>query len=385
MTRKVDRKITHGISQVTLDITQVESSVTERLQHLQLTPEITDEKPRVTDYRSGKQRLHIDRKRGDVFHLCSSLDPEYICCNVHVLGAISNCPYDCSYCFLQNYLTNSVITVIADTAAILAEVRAKTQHQPWRFFRVGTWELGDSLAMEPITGAAAELVRAFATWNNVIFELKTKSDCVDGLLDLPHGDRCVVSWTMNPQTIASREELRAASISARLDAMVKVISKNYLVAIHFDPMILHPGWEVAYDDLVKQIFAVIPCHRIAWISVGSLRFNPEMKRKIEDNFPGSRITSEEIVLGKDGKMRYIKPLRIDLYTQIVQSIRHYGSDDIFVYLCMERADVWQRVFTDVPHSIGHFDYLMTASLQTRFPGLVHQAPKLSLYAPYDEA
>ncbi len=59
--------------------------------------------------------------------------------------------------------------------------------------------------------------------------------------------------------------------------------------------------------LVKQTFDTAPPDRIAWISIGSLRFNPEMKKEIENNYPDSRLTCAEMVLGDDSKVRYVKP------------------------------------------------------------------------------
>ncbi|MFL7807129.1 MAG: hypothetical protein AB8I80_00790, partial [Anaerolineae bacterium] len=62
--------------------------------------ETVGEPPRVDDYREGKRSLHLGDKRGSVMHPCASLHPDYICCNVQVLATVSNCPFDCSYCFL---------------------------------------------------------------------------------------------------------------------------------------------------------------------------------------------------------------------------------------------------------------------------------------------
>ncbi|MCP4043754.1 MAG: hypothetical protein GY731_17655 [Gammaproteobacteria bacterium] len=345
------------------------------------TMEHREQPPPAGHYRAGKGHLAITAKRGKSFHLCSSLHPDYICCKVHVLQALSNCPYDCSYCFLQNYLTDTTTRVVGDTAALLAEIETKTKQEPGRFLRVGTWELGDSLALEPLTGTAAELVRAFAHMPYAILELKTKSNLVDGLLELPHAGRTVVSWTLNPQAVIRTEELHTASLEQRLEAMGRVVEAGYPVAVHFDPMILHRGWEENYTDLVRRLFEAVPANRVAWISMGSLRFNPEMKKIMEDNFPGSRITSAEMVLGDDGKVRYIKPLRLAMYHRLYRAIRDYGGDEICVYLCMERWDIWQRIFGERPESTAHLDFLITESLFNRFPGMVHLRPERRFYDP----
>lgn len=337
--------------------------------------------PRVQDYRSGKTHLHVQAKRGATFHACASLDDRYLCCNVQVLAAVSNCPYECSYCFLQNYLTDPTLSVVGDTAALLQEIREKSARQPWRFYRIGTWELGDSLALEPLVGTAAELVTAFSKQPNALLELRTKSAHVDTLLNLPHGGRTVVSWTLNPAPVIRCEEYRTASLGERLEAMAKAADAGYLIAVHFDPMIYYPDWETGYEDLVRDVFRAVPAERMTWISMGSLRFNPEMKKVMEDHYPGSRATHAEMVLGDDGKVRYIKPLRLAMYHKLYEALWRHGDPLIFVYLCMERWDVWQRIFGRSPQSIGHLDYLMTRSLYQRFPGLVHQEPDRALYDP----
>lgn len=332
-------------------------------------------------YRDGKRHLALTAKRGEAFHLCASADPDYLCCQVRVLAQVSNCPYDCSYCFLQNYLTDATTQVVADTAELVNEVRDRIAHEPWRFFRVGTWELGDSLALEPLTGTAAELVCAFADLPGAVLELKTKSAAVDGLLDLPHGGRTVVSWSLNPEPVVRREELHTATLDERLAAMARVAAAGYPVAAHFDPMILHRGWEAGYRDLAQRLFGAVSPERVAWISLGSLRFNPEMKKVMEDNFPGSRLTAAEMVRGDDGKMRYVKPQRIAMYRVLYEALRSFGGDDPFVYLCMERWDVWERIFGTCPRSSGHVEYLLTESLYRRFPGLVPQRPERARYDP----
>jgi spore photoproduct lyase len=357
------------------------SAVGNKLKNAGEKLQVLDSHSPVDGYREGKRYLHLTSKRGETMHPCASMSAEYICCNVQVLETVSNCLSDCSYCFLQNYLNDGRIKVVGDTDAVIKEVKEKTEAEPWRFFRIGTWELGDSLVLETLTGTASLLVEAFASIPNVVLELKTKSDDVNGLLDLNHGGRTVIGWSLNPQAVISSEEHGTADLDSRLKAMERVVKAGYLVSLHFDPMIIHNGWEHGYENLISQVSQAVPAESIAWISVGSLRFNPEMKKTIEDNFPASRITSAEMILGDDGKMRYVKPLRLGLYHLIYNAIQKHLNKDIMTYLCMERWDVWKRIFGCSPRSSGHLDYIFTASLYKRFPKLVHQAPDLSLYDP----
>ena len=51
----------------------------------------------------------------------------------------------------------------------------------------------------------------------------------------------------------------------------------------------------------------------------------------------------------DGKMRYFKPIRIEMYTRIAEWIRNYAPG-VFIYLCMENEEVWQKSLGFAPLS-----------------------------------
>lgn len=333
----------------------------------------------LSGYREGKRRLHLTGKKGDLFHICASLDKRYICCSTHVLAPVSNCPFECSYCFLQNYLNNGTTLLTIDVQAMVDEIQGKINAQPWRFFRIGTWELGDSIAVPPVSDVALSFVKQFKEIPSVLLKLRTKSDYVDPLLDMDHGGRSVISWTVNPPEVIKRDEIGTASMERRISAMRKVADAGYPVGLHFDPMIWYKGWKEGYERLVGSIFSVIEPDEIIWISIGSLRFNPEMKMKMENNYPASRITSAEMVLGDDNKYRYVRPLRLEMYRHLLDSLYRHGAKDIFIYLCMERWNVWEDLFGDYPASIGELDYRITRYLWDRYPGLVHSEPERELY------
>ena len=176
--------------------------------------------------------------------------------------------------------------------------------------------------------------------------------------------------------------------------MKKCCDAGYLIGLHFDPMIYYEDWKNGYRHLLDEIFSFLPIAQIAWISIGSLRFNPEMKDKMELNYPKTRLTTAEMVLGKDGKMRYVKPIRLEMYAYFYKLLQEkIGISELspvktpshmkpIVYFCMERWDVWESIMGDSPRSIGHLDYLFAKSLRSRYQGLGIQPPDLSLYEKY---
>jgi len=269
--------------------------------------------------------------------------------------------------------------VVSDTRALIKEVKEAIREQPWRLFRIGTWELGDSLAFPEADQQVKELIEAFSEIPEAMLELKTKSSRVEHLLCLEHKGKTVVSWSLNPKEVVKKEELYTATLSERLDAMERIQNAGYLIGLHFDPMIHYPDWQRGYTRLVEQIFSFLRPEQIAWVSIGSLRFNPEMKRLIELNFPHTRITLSEMVSADDNKTRYVKPLRLQMYRLLYGQLkRHLRDEPVIVYLCMERWDVWEKVFGYSPLSPEELDYLFAENLYNRF-GIGRVRPEKGKY------
>jgi spore photoproduct lyase len=121
---------------------------------------------------AGKRRLLLHHERGRFLAACQAGTPGLVCCNYLTLNLVSNCPYDCSYCFLQDYLANNpTLKAVTNVDAALAEVAAVCDAHPERRFRVGTGEIADSLALEPVLGHVRELAAFAARRPNVVLEL----------------------------------------------------------------------------------------------------------------------------------------------------------------------------------------------------------------------
>jgi spore photoproduct lyase len=295
----------------------------------------------------GKTRLFLTRHKGDFLKKCPGSQGQ-VCCNYFVVNFASNCPMECSYCYLQEYLANNpTLKVFSNVGDLIEEAdRLLSRHRGF-FFRIGTGEITDSLALDPYIGFSAEVIPFFAEQPNVLLELKTKSDRVEGLLGLEPKGRVVVSWSMNPQGVIDGDEHLTASFEERLAAARRCQEAGYKLGFHFDPMIEYPGWEEDYQAMVERIFTVLDQRRIAWLSMGVLRNTPGLKRIIRERFPSTRLLSGEQVLCPDGKMRYFQPLRVSMYRKMLRWIRE-ASPTVFVYLCMESKEVWEQVFGFAP-------------------------------------
>jgi len=296
---------------------------------------------------TAKRKLYVAKHRGDFFKKCPGSEGQ-VCCNYFVINFASNCPMDCSYCYLQDYLAdNAELKVFSNVGDLIAEADRTLSKHRGVIFRVGTGEITDSLALEPCTGIVRELIPYFAEQPNVLLELKTKSDCVDSLLDLDSKGRVVVAWSMNPQPVIDADEHGTATLRERLSAARRCQEAGYRLGFHFDPMIEYPGWESDYRAMIEETFETIDWRRLAWVSLGVLRDTPALKRTMRARFPKTQLLTGEQVFCPDGKLRYFQPLRVDMYRKMTSWIRR-NAPTVKIYLCMETREVWQQVFGYAP-------------------------------------
>lgn len=332
-------------------------------------------------YKKGKRTLVINESRGEMVHECASASDQYLCCNVLVSPTVSNCPFDCSYCFLQDHLTDTLLSVNVDNDNIAESILERTSQEPNRLFRIGTWVLGDSLAIDPMAQSVIELAKILqARSENILLELKTKSANVELLLKENLQDMLIVSFSLNPESVISEDEKGTASLKERLDAMVKVTKVGYKIGIHFDPIIEISNFDNEYLNLIDQIFKLIKVEDIVWISLGSLRFSNKMKNQISLNYPKSKIIYEEFVKGSDNLLRYPKPVRIKQYRTVYNQLVKQSPNLPFIYLCMERYDLWERVFeSKVAVDMNEVDYFIALSIYNRIAKLVKIKPERCHY------
>ena len=312
-----------------------------------------------------KKHLILAEHKGRFFKACPAShgrgNNPNVCCNYFVINYASNCHMDCSYCYLQSYLNMPYLIIYTNVQDLLCELQVVLSASSQQFFRIGTGELADSLALDPLTSYSVPLVRFFAQQRNAVLEFKTKSNCVENLLDLDHQGKTVVSWSINPRFIQQQEEHNTATIEERLLAAEECVEAGYPVAFHFDPLIYYPEWEHHYRELIQEIFERIPFASIRWISMGTLRMSPQLREFMRLRFPNSFLPLGELVPTGDGKMRYFKPIRVQMYQKVLRWIREQTRQTP-VYACMENPGVWAKIFCSPPPQERELGESLTGSL-----------------------
>lgn len=292
----------------------------------------------------GKDQIVLTAESFDFIKKCPCTDNS-LGCNYTILNLGFGCPYDCSYCYLQFYQNTPAILIYVNPASFLEELDKVILSSSNQWFRIGTGEFTDSLALDWLTRYSKILVPYFKN-KNVIFELKTKSSEVENLLELDHGGKTVISWSLNPACYEA-EESGAALLEERIEAARKCQKKGYPVAFHFDPIFYDADWEKNYQSLVEQVYDSLE-EPPRWFSLGTFRFHRDLKKTAEVRHPNTRIfLGNQIEDKKDGKFRYPQRVRIEIYQKMLSWIRK-RDPEIPVYLCMEPQEVWKAVFHEIP-------------------------------------
>ena len=275
----------------------------------------------------------------------------YTCCGYQILNLGVQCSLGCTYCILQAYFPNPNLRLFGNLEDMWQQLEEHLQNSPRRVNRIGPGEFTDSLLMDPLTRMSQDLVPFFAAQPNAVLELKTKTAQVDLLERLDHRGHTIVAWSLNPPSLIAREEADTATLEERLEAARRCQEWGYRLAFHFDPLLVYPNWQKGYGEVVDHLSSTIDPGGIAWISLGTLRFMPSLKPIIRHNHPKSSILEEEFIPGLDGKMRYFRDLRVEMYGSLSRMLRNWHKD-LCIYLCMESNDIWRESLEFDPGKCG---------------------------------
>ena len=295
-----------------------------------------------------KKILLLKKFRGSFFKRCPGAKPNLVCCNYYVLNLGQNCEMDCSYCYLQSFINLPAVVIytnIQDAFQELDAIKARFQDQ---YLRIGTGEQIDSLSLDDISLYSKKLLDYFYSCPNWKLEFKTKSDNIKNFENLKHKGNIVVSWSINPEYIVSKEEHGTSSLKSRLQACKRARDKGFPVSLHIDPMVMHPEWKQNYAGLVDQILQVLTPKDVMHISIGALRFQPEQRAIMRKRFSmQSLVCQGEFFRGKDGKLRYDQNQRQEMFDFIYKRFRAH-SKEWPIFLCMETPESWMHVSQTLP-------------------------------------
>lgn len=265
------------------------------------------------------------------------------CSKFYKLTAYNNCNFWCEYCYLYLTFRNMpTSTHFVNYDKMYREIVSFDRSNIPDILRVlNLGELCDPLAVEDITGFAEELIPFVASetkQTKLLF--LTKSDNIDSLLNLEHGGRSIMSFSINTDKVYQHLEHRTASPEARLMAAKKLQQAGYEIRLRIDPIILYSTWKRDYTDLVERLFAYVKPERI---TIGEYRPSKGLASHIGSRFPHSPLLKINSGLINDGsKLRYPDEHRLAMFKVIIDAIKKQDKK-IKIALCKEDVKIWKSL------------------------------------------
>lgn len=248
-----------------------------------------------------------------------------------------NCIYECSYCYLQGYFKSPDLVFYINYEDIKNEMIALSKAHPKLWFHAG--EFSDSLALSHITGEIPFYYELLKTIPHAKLELRTKSVNIKEILKQNPLKNIIISFSLSPDIAAKSYDLKTPSTSSRIKAMKALELGAHPLAIHFDPIIYHPQYEQQYRELLETLSEQINIQEIKYISLGVVRFTKDVYHQVQINYPEVDFLSENLVKAKDGKIRYMRPLRLTILNTVKKLCLEFGIKEEKIYLCMENEDI----------------------------------------------
>ena len=260
------------------------------------------------------------------------------------LDLATGCPAHCQYCYLAGSLAGPPLTrAYADLPRVLGAIEGHvgrgriTSTSRERAGEGTTFEVScytDPLGIEHLTGSLAAAITHVGTTDlggPVGLRFTTKFDDVGPLLDLPHGGRTRMRFSVNtvagPPAGASGDGAGAAAgyggverfeggtarMPQRLAAMARAAGAGYPVGLVIAPVVPDPGWEAAYARLLDDAAAALAGLGEVDLTTEVIthRFSSRSREVLQGWYPRTRLEMDPeqraVKRGRYGAVKHVYP------------------------------------------------------------------------------
>jgi len=232
-------------------------------------------------YREGKSTLVVGIKSGMKFQSCKP--------SAHYqLPLFSGCTGQCQYCYLNTNLGDKPYTrVNVNVNDILTHAQKYIDE---RFPEETIFEgsaTSDPVPVEPYSNSLKQTINFFSSNEKGRFRFVTKYTDIDTLLNLNHGYKTEIRFTLNTNKVINDFENKTPSMKRRIEACKKVIYAGYPTGFIIAPVFLYDNWKEDYRNLLLALSSNLPEKTIHPITfeVISHRYTTRAKNIILEAFP----------------------------------------------------------------------------------------------------
>ena len=316
---------------------------------------------------SPKKHVFLDREESGttIMGICPVADERTRCCNLLTLDAVRQCDFACSYCSIQSFYDKQQIYLYPDLGKRLKELSGSLS--PDRIYHIGTGQASDSLMFGNQQGILDDLLEFAREHPQVILELKSKSDRIAPLLERSVPRNVLCTWSVNTETIISKEEHLTASLKARLAAARSAADAGILIGFHLHPIVRHSGWQDGYGQLIDTIQQRFTPDETVMVSLGTLTFIKPVIKRLRSMGIRSKVLQIPLT-DASGKRSYPQEVKQELFRFAYRRFSEAWQKQVFFYLCMEPPELWEPVLGRSYRDNSAFEADMKQSYMERIRG-----------------
>ena len=279
--------------------------------------------------------LILGKKEKSFFYDGPDICQDFGCSRFYYASLMLNCFFNCEYCYLQGKYPSGDLVVFVnldDFSNELAFLLEKNIGE--KIFIAASYDT-DLLAfqnfftyLDSIYSHLYKIESNKMIKNNFIFEVRTKSAIPDFFQNHSPLSSLVFAFSIAPQEIISRYEMKTPSLNARLSAIRAAQEAGHNVRICFDPVFIEKGISGIYEPFFDHVFTEINPDKLLDVSHGFFRMNKEFFQKISKRREDSSLflqefPSADIISYEREKRKEISAAHINIISKYIDADKIY--------------------------------------------------------------
>jgi DNA repair photolyase len=276
-----------------------------------------------------------------------------------VLSYATSCNLGCQYCYLNFVKTPKEPILYENKDKMFEELEELVRNPLYNEYYLNCGETADSFLTDEyikLAGSVVDFLSFLVDKYNkkVTIEFRTKTGNIDKISPVKSKNiKVIYATSLVPEKIRKNVEIHTINIEDRIKNLTVAVDKGMGIGLRFEPIIMigeeNNETEVVirnllmeYEELIFKTKDIISknVNRIHSISLSVLRFT---KQQFKDFIAKkSKLVWPEMVLCPDGKYRYSRYIRIEIYKKIIELLMKYFGDNIVskTYLATEFKYIW---------------------------------------------
>ncbi len=204
---------------------------------------------------------------------------------------VQNCPFDCSYCFLQGLYPSADQLIFVNLQDWAQRLDALAAEGPLYVALSHDSDLLTLQARFPILDALGD------NWPHtpaIQAEIRTKSGWTSYYRQHQPRQNLIFAFSLAPQELIDRYEPTTPPLQVRLNAASVALDQGHPVRLCFDPVFADPAYDTLYEDFFAAVFQTLDPRRILDVSYGFLRLPQVLYRRIIQRRPNAPFLAETL-------------------------------------------------------------------------------------------